>query len=170
MPPAPSRSFRSSCGTRKQNASLGDTVLINRKLLIIIIVGLRIIRGCRAQPHPPPHTHTERAPEGKVTPRQDGKFLSRFVISPHHTEHFPWHRSAGTPSKPFATQTQHLHWSCVWDSPSQSCPRHPDPVVPNSSWSLTTEGTGGRWEPESRRMLCPRAHWDSSSHEPPTPG
>lgn len=54
--------FRSSCGTLKQSASLGDTVLINRKQLIIIIVGLRIIRGCRAQPHthPPKHTQSSR--------------------------------------------------------------------------------------------------------------
>lgn len=82
----------------------GETVLINRKQLIIIIVGLRIIRGCRAQPHTyPPNTH--RAPEGKVTPCQDGKFLSRFVINPHYIAHFPWPDSAGIPGKPFATDT-----------------------------------------------------------------
>lgn len=102
----PSRSCRSSCGTLKQSTSLGDAVLINRKHLIIIIVGLRIVRGCKAQPHPPTHTHT--APEGKVTPSQDGKFFPCFVISPHYIGYFPWHSSAGTPGKPFAIQTQFL--------------------------------------------------------------
>jgi hypothetical protein len=67
----PSQSCRSSCGTLKQSASLGDAVLINRKHLIIIIVGLRLVRGCKAQPHPPPlHTHTqlqrERSPLARM--------------------------------------------------------------------------------------------------------
>lgn len=151
--------FRSSCGTLKQSASLGDTVLINRKQLIIIIVGLRIIRGCRAQPHThPPNTH--RAPEGKVTPCQDGKFLSRFVINPHYIT-LPLARFSRDTRQGVCHRHSSSSWNCVQDGRPQFCPHHPDPVAPSSS------GVGGRWELDTK---CPGAHRHSSFHGPPTPG